>query len=157
MPSNVIAKIKWALKRRETLFLLAAVAVVLVFFVTTRDAGGRDKIVRIGDKTYTLEVAITDGEHEKGLSGRPRLADNRGMLFVFQQEKQECFWMKDMRFNLDIIWLDAKHRVVHTEHDVSPKSYPRTYCPSKPAAYVIELSAGEAVKADIKRSQIIQF
>ncbi len=79
------------------------------------------------------------------------------MLFVFEGVAVQCFWMKDMHFSIDIIWLDAEKRVVHIEKDVSPETYPRTFCPSKPAKYVIELSAGEASRSSIRPGQKLSF
>ena len=106
---------------------------------------------------YRLGASQTMAEREKGLGGRVSLPKDEGMLFVFEGVAVQCFWMKDMHFSIDIIWLDAEKRVVHIEKDVSPETYPRTFCPSKPAKYVIELNAGEASRASIHPGQKLSF
>jgi hypothetical protein len=79
------------------------------------------------------------------------------MLFISKVPAKECFWMKDMRFSLDILWLDASHRVVHIEQGVSPGTYPRTFCTKVPAMYVIELPAGSVAEDNIQQGQILNF
>lgn len=108
-------------------------------------------------KKYLLEIVTTDTERSKGLGDREAMPANQGMLFVFEGVAVQCFWMKDMHFSIDIIWLDAEKRVVHIEKGVSPETYPRTFCPSKPAKYVIELNAGEASRASIRPGQKLSF
>lgn len=85
------------------------------------------------------------------------MAQDQGMLFVFNAPDTVCFWMKDMRFSLDIIWLDAQKEVVHIEKNVSPETFPKTYCPDKPAQYVIELNAGEAARNHLVAGHRLSF
>ena len=75
--------------------------------------------VRIGGKaTYSVDMAVTDAERQQGLSGREFMAQDAGMLFVFEGEQPRQFWMKDMRFPLDIIWIDGQCRLVGVSADV---------------------------------------
>ena len=96
----------------------------------------------VDGRTYAFEVRRTPEERAQGLSGRSGLADNEGMLFIFDYDARHGFWMKDMLFALDIIWLDADMNVVHAETDVSPDTYPRSFVPTVPARYVLEINAG---------------
>lgn len=96
--------------------------------------------VAIRDKRYGLEVADSDSEREKGLGGRESLCAECGMLFVFEQPGQYAFWMKDMRFPLDIIWLSGD-RVVFAAHDVEP-DFSGVIEPGVFADQVIEINAG---------------
>lgn len=157
MPSNVTAKIKSALKRRETVILLLTAAVFTVAVFGFQYTAGRNRQMTVGGHTYTLETVTTDAEQDKGLSGRRSLAKDKGMLFVFKAEDKHCFWMKDMRFPLDIIWLDSEHRVVHVEQNVSPDTYPNAICPSENSVYVIELNAGQTAEAGIIKGQVVTF
>lgn len=157
MPSNVIAKTKSALKRREIITLLLAAVVFATAVFGLKYNATRTRTLEVGGHSYSLEVAITKEEHEKGLSNRKSLAEDRGMLFLFQKEDKECFWMKDMEFPLDIIWLDGTKRVVHLERNVSPDTYPQAICPSEKATYVIELNSGQASEAGILPGQILNF
>lgn len=114
--------------------------------------------LRVGGHTITLEVARTLQEQEQGLGGRMALPANRGMLFVFSGKPgMRCIWMKDMHFPLDILWLDSGRRVIHIEQNVSPATYPATYCPPQPTAYVIELNARAAAGSGIQTGQVLDF
>lgn len=106
----------------------------------------------------TVEVVESPEDRTKGLSGRQNLADNRGMLFVFEESSQEhCIWMKDMQFSIDIVWLNEKKEVVYLRDNVSPETYPEAFCPDSPAKYVLELPAGKAEKLEIVRNATLRF
>lgn len=98
----------------------------------------------VGRQVIRLDVVRSEAAREKGLGGRIGLADNQGMLFVFDDTNEHCFWMKDMRFSIDMIWLNARGRVEHIEKNVSPDTYPETFCPNKPSKYMLEVVAGMA-------------
>jgi uncharacterized membrane protein (UPF0127 family) len=93
-----------------------------------------------------LERADTPGSRARGLSGRVSMDKTSGMLFVFDHPQQVCIWMKDMKFPLDLLWLDTDHRIVKTKANVSPETYPETFCVDN-VQYVIELKAGVASQA----------
>jgi len=101
------------------------------------------KEVMLGNTRYTLQIADTDFLRERGLSYRRSLAPQTGMLFIFDTPRISKFWMKDMNFPLDIVWLDADKKVIHIEHSLSPSTYPNSFGPETPTQYVIELNAGE--------------
>jgi uncharacterized membrane protein (UPF0127 family) len=105
---------------------------------------------------YTLEVADSNAERVKGLSGREGLMQNSGMLFVFPNTTEQCFWMKDMKFSIDIIWLNDKKEIVKLEENVSPNTYPQNFC-APDTKYVIELNSGEARKQNFAIGQQLQF
>lgn len=113
--------------------------------------------VILGNTRYTLEVADTDFLRERGLSYRTSLAPQTGMLFIFDTPRISKFWMKDMNFPIDIIWLDADKKVVHIEHSVSPSTYPQSFGPETPTQYVIEIPAGEAQNIGLSKGDIAGF
>jgi hypothetical protein len=76
-------------------------------------------LVIAGRVTVTVEMARTVHEKMRGLSGRAELKSGRGMLFVYERPQPIGIWMKDMRFPLDIIWIQ-EGRVAHIERDVPP-------------------------------------
>ena len=100
--------------------------------------------VVIGGATVLAELAVTDQEKEEGLSGRAGLAPNTGMLFVFTPPKLIGFWMKDMRFPIDIIFIDGADTISAVYPALSPDTYPQSVRPPSPARYVLEVSAGFA-------------
>jgi len=98
--------------------------------------------LRIGEKEITAEIARTRAEKERGLSGRDGLAEDRGMIFLYNEEGYYDIWMKDMRFSIDIIWLDSEWKVVDIKRNALPESYPDIFTPIKPAKYILEVNAG---------------
>lgn len=104
----------------------------------------------LAGRCVTFETASTLAAQAQGLSDRPSMPIDRGMLFVFKEPSPLCFWMKDMHFNLDIVWLDASNRVVMIRKSLSPDSYPEQYCSDVPATNVIEVNAGVVDASGIK-------
>ncbi len=120
-------------------------------FVTYQSSDAR--VVRIGHKKFLLEVADENSERARGLSGRDLLSENQGMLFIFKVPGTYCFWMKDTRIPLDMVWLNDQKQIVHIEQNVRPESYPTSFCPEQSALYVIELSAGNANTLKLQTGQ----
>lgn len=108
------------------------------------------KIGRIGSGYFEFEIADTPQERRQGLSGKSSLGDTKAMLFVFDKPGKECIWMKDMRFNLDILWFDAQKKLIYEKRNVAPSTYPEQFCPDKEATYVVEMTANVADKNHIK-------
>ena len=127
--------------------ILAAVLVVGVLFVQTYH---QTVTVRLGDGIFRARVVSTDAQREKGLSGVTQLDEQAAMLFVYPKDQTNKIWMKDMKIAIDVVWLDAKKRVVHMESSLQPKSYPKTYGPSRATRYVIELPEGSIQRKAIK-------
>jgi hypothetical protein len=106
--------------------------------------------VHIGASTVEVEIASTQAQFKKGLSGRGSLAAGHGMLFVFDKEGNWGMWMKGMQFPLDIIWANASGTIVTIEHSVSPDTYPTIFYPAQPTAlYVLEVPAGFAAEQGV--------
>ena len=109
---------------------------------------------QIGNKTYKLEVAETIEQKSQGLSGRKRLAQNKGMLFVFPKIKHHAFWMKEMYFPLDFIWLQD-NTVVDLTENVMLKNDP--FSGRRKHTKVIELNAGQIKESQIKIGDTVYF
>ena len=127
------------------------------------DSPGRAAVRIGGDVTYAVDMAVTPGERQQGLSGRETMAQDTGMLFVFEEEEPLQFWMKDMRFPLDIIWIDGQCRLIDVAADVPTPppnaenaDIPRVQSPS-PAQYVLELNAGEWARAGLSPGDRVEF
>jgi uncharacterized membrane protein (UPF0127 family) len=81
----------------------------------------------------------------KGLAIKNQLKENEAMLFVFEDSAQHSFWMKDMKFPIDIIWLDSDGKVVHIEQNLQPcisVFICPNYTPNTDSQYVLETVAG---------------
>lgn len=96
--------------------------------------------VMIGATPYSLEIADTDEERAKGLGTRESLCETCGMLFLFDTPGRYAFWMKDMRFPIDIIWL-LDDRVVFIERAVPPDAL-TVFNPDVLANRVLEIGSG---------------
>jgi uncharacterized protein len=102
-------------------------------------------------------VADTEALRELGLGQRATLPEDSGMLFVFDHADTYGFWMKDMEFPLDIIWLDQDFRVIHIERDLSPETYPKIFTPTAKASFVLEVNAGIAEKNNYTEGKTLDF
>ncbi len=106
-----------------------------------------------------VEVADTLKKRSLGLGKRPSLKKGWGMLFVFEERKPHRFWMKDMQFPLDIIWLD-NHRIVHINQNAKPATSdnePDVMTSPVPVNFVLEIAAGRAAKLRLKKGQQMKF
>lgn len=101
-------------------------------------------ILKVGDQSLILEIADTEEKRVQGLSDRDSLGENHGMLFVFDEPGSYGFWMKDMRFPIDIVFLDVNLRVINVYQGVKPETFPTPFYPVAPAKYVLEINSGEA-------------
>jgi len=112
--------------------------------------------IRLGSTNLTVELATTPKYWERGLSGRTTLADNEGMLFLFPSSHIPTFWMKDMNFPIDIIWLkDNQILSVESNVPVSENVPLPTYSPPEPVDMVLEVPAGYAAKHELKPGTIL--
>jgi uncharacterized membrane protein (UPF0127 family) len=118
----------------------------------------KNNYVIINNYTVNVELALTNEERQKGLMGRENLNDDEGMLFVFEEEKEHDFWMKNMIISLDMIWIDSDGKVVHIEKQVPPcEENCIIYSSSIPAKYVLELNSGSAKRLSIENGIEIQL
>lgn len=117
----------------------------------------KTSVLKINNVVLNIEVADTDAERVKGLSGRDALAENSGLLFVFEREAYYSIWMKEMNFPIDIAWLDKNKKIIHLESNVSPDTYPKTFVSKYPALYVLEVNAGFFSKNNIKVGDQAEF
>lgn len=108
--------------------------------------------VKINDTKIPVEIVKTPAEVQKGLSGRPYLDQDKGMLFIFSKTDYYRFWMPDMHFPIDIIWINNSI-IVDISHNVSNKfdpAKPKFYSPTKKVNYVLEVNAGFSKENNIK-------
>lgn len=116
--------------------------------------------ITVDDLNLQADVALTTDEQTKGLSIKDTLPSNEGMLFPYEAPRILSFWMKDMKFPIDILWLDADKKVVHIEENLQPCS-PLLPCPSYApdvqAQYVLETVAGFSTANGITEGTPVEF
>ena len=113
--------------------------------------------VKIGGVKVLVDVAITKEEHNMGLSFRTSLSENQGMLFVFEYPDTYGFWMKDMNFPIDMIWISEDKKIVSIRENALPESYPESYSPKDKSKYVLEVAAGFSDKNNLKEGDQVTF
>ena len=120
-------------------------------------------VVTVGSAALTVELALTPAQRVQGLSGRPELARGTGMLFVYTQEGRHSFWMIDMNFPLDLVWISAQCTVIEITSNVPPPAPGQTsaelprYVPETPVQYVLEVNAGDMESAGIQVGDPVAF
>lgn len=103
--------------------------------------------VTIREHTICVEIRDTDAERQRGLSGRDPLREKHGMLFLFPLPGKYTFWMKEMKFALDFLWI-RDSRVVDITQNVpppeagTPLNQLKVYGPAQEVDQVLELNAG---------------
>ena len=104
------------------------------------------------------EIAKSDTARAAGLSNRNTLGENTGMVFVFEKPGEYAFWMKDMLFGIDIIWIN-NDKVVDISKNVLPEKGPEytRYKAKAPIDTVIEVEAGYCEKNGIKIGQAVTY
>ena len=100
-------------------------------------------------KVLQAELMVKDEDRQMGLMFRPSLPMDHGLLFIFEAPDFHGIWMKNCKFPIDILWLDADHKVVHLAEKVPPCTAKvdancEVYSPLARASYVVELNAGQA-------------
>lgn len=117
---------------------------------------------KVGNKTYKLILAKTDSEKVKGLSERDSLPKDQGMLFIFKDKAEYGFWMKNMKFPIDILYISDNKIVEIVENapapdkNTSPSNLP-VYKPAEAVNYVLELNANEVKENKVKKGESVEF
>ena len=140
-------------------FLTLIIVVTIVKFITTGDLNfGKGSTVIIGNTEIKVELADTQSARIKGLSGREALGNNEGMLFVFPEKSVQKFWMKEMKFPIDIIWIDGE-RIAGIVYGAEPETGDQLtiYSSPEPVDKVLEVNAGTASAKGIRVGDVISL
>lgn len=147
-------------------FFIVSVFVLVFFLINTSEPNRSPKKiledsdikhVNIAGNILKIDLAITEESRTRGLSGRPQLNADEAMLFVFDRADKYSFWMKDMNFPLDIIWIGEDLKVVYIKKNALPESYPESYYPPVEAKYVLEVVAGFSEKNNLREGDSVEF
>ncbi|HNW71594.1 MAG TPA: DUF192 domain-containing protein [Candidatus Paceibacterota bacterium] len=149
----------------KTFFLFIFLFVILIFgFVFLNKYNSLQKIevknikhVQVAGKIIKVNLALNDKDQEIGLSGKKYLKENEGMLFIFSDVSRRYFWMKEMNFPIDIIWLNEKLEVIYIKKNVYPESYPDSFGPDENSKYVLEVNAGFSEKNNLREGNFVKF
>lgn len=153
----------------KPLCLGTSIFVTLIFFLNFGYPGFSDatpfdnktsSLVKIDDMNITALLALTPEEQSSGLAIKETMKENEGMLFVFDTPKKYSFWMKDMKFPIDIIWLNSNKKIVHIEDRLEPCLFLLpcpSYTPNTDSLYVLEVVSNFTNKHDIRIGEQVFF
>ena len=126
------------------------ILLLLIFFFKPKTTE-----IKIAGKTFSAEVADNPLTRSRGLMYRTVPSP---MLFVFPSPTTDGFWMKNVKFPLDIIWIDSDKKIIGTDRMEPCASEPcKTYSPPAPMKYALEMPAGFAEKNKIKVGGVIEI
>lgn len=143
------------MKKFITIAGISLLFLVIAFFLYGILSGPRiftdyeRRSVKIGKEKYRLYVSDTEPKRMRGLSEVASMPNNQGMLFIFEEPDTYGFWMKDMKFPLDMIFL-RESKVVDLKENVLETSFPQIYYPITAVDAVIELRTGQIKKTGIR-------
>jgi len=128
----------------EILRLCLRMTVVFILFSSTCHADIVTPQVCHLNNCVSVEVVSKDADMERGLMYRKSLDADKGMLFVFSFDDKQSFWMKNMHFSLDILWISADQHIVYIGKNIPACAADPcpVYTPDKNARYVLELISG---------------
>ena len=106
--------------------------------------------VEINGAILMAEVVSHRTSRARGLSGREMLGEREAMLFIFDEPDYYGIWMKDMKFPIDIIWLDDELKIIGLEKNINPNTFPEKFSPPSPAKFVLEVNGGWSDENKIK-------
>lgn len=140
-------------------FLTFMFAFIYSLFVGPRNT--KDVIyetLRVGVHEYRVMVARDLISQARGLSGQPGLPEKTGMLFVFPEAATRAFWMSEMLFAIDIIWIRDGRIVGFVEDAPAPQGgRPATFYSNEPADMVLELEAGSVHRDGLKVGDAVKL
>lgn len=129
-------------KRGRLIFGLVLVALGSWIIATALTAGPKSPQATINQVALNLEIADEPSEITVGLGGRDHLPDDAGMLFIMPEPIVPSFWMKDMKFPIDFIWIDEQQTIVAITPSIGVDSFPIVFSPPSAVKYVLEVNAG---------------
>jgi len=147
------------MKHEGVAIIIVALVLIASFIMISNKPSETAKVAFLGKTNITTEIAYTDEEKGKGLMYRDGLPEGSGMLFIFDREGPYTFWMKNMKFPIDIAWVSQHCTVVFLTKGAMPcvNEPCSTYQPDEPIKYAIEVPDGFIEKHGISVGDEIAF
>ena len=136
---------------------LLGLVVVILYLIIGRPRGPVIKTMKIGQASVAVEIADTLPAMQRGLSGRPSLAPDSGMLFIYNDKDIRHFWMPNMHFALDVLWI-ADGVVIGLQENIPYQSTNGSisrFQSNAPVDMVLEVNAGWIARQGIKIGDVV--
>lgn len=150
----------------KLLFIFFLFLALIAFTVLVKDRSGEPEVIplyekqtrtiTVADKKIEVEIAQSPEQRQQGLGNRTSLPKDQGMLFLFPRKDYYRFWMKDMRFSLDFLWID-QNVIVDLTQNISEIDQKKNYQPKFPVDKVLELNAGFIKENQVKIGDQVNF
>ena len=132
------------MRKKYSIIIVIIILATIVFFIAKSNANSQQACIE-NKACFDIEIVDSDEELVLGLSNRNQIPESQGMLFVLSEESAPRFWMKSMRFPIDIIWINSEMRVSGIVRDFQPCE-PDGVCPvvypDEEISYVFEINSG---------------
>lgn len=140
-------------------FILLVIIIDIIFFFIIFSSEESDGEVCFDKGCFNVEIADEANERVNGLMGRENLDKDDGMLFIFDKEEVQGFWMKNTLISLDIIWIGSNNEVVYIKKGTIPcvEEDCEIYFSNESALYVLEINAGMVEKFEIKEGDKVEI
>jgi len=139
------------------LLVLLAAGTAVYFMAPKKIRQPSQEKISVGGHIFETEIADTDLKRAQGLSGRMSLCPDCAMLFVFPEASIRTFWMKDMKFNLDIIWLN-EGQIVQIDKNVSREKGEREMISSRvPVDQVLQINSSRAKALGLEINDRLEY
>jgi len=140
------------------IIILALIFFVLFMILIFKKTPEKQTKIKIGSTEIKAEIADTNLKRIKGLMFRKALPENEGMLFVFEKEDYHTFWMMNMSFPIDIVWINKDKEIIDIVKNAQPCRISCTsFRPKNIALYVLEVNANFTDKRNIQIGSKVEF
>ena len=135
--------------------MLVALVMIVVSTPSLAEEGAKLPMIELtaGIHVIRAEVAASEAHRQQGLMHRDKLAQNNGMLFVFDGPAKVCMWMKNTRIPLSVAFIDSDGKIANIE-DMKPQSL-ESHCGKKLVRYALEMNRGWFREKNIKPGNMI--
>ncbi|MEM2918718.1 MAG: DUF192 domain-containing protein [Candidatus Altiarchaeota archaeon] len=148
------------MQKRFILAIFIFFLILALFLLPKKENSNNERVQICFDNTCIYaEVAMTDEKKRVGLMYRENLDSESGMLFPYKNEVIPAFWMKNMNFPIDIIWIDKHKRIFYIHQNVQPcrAEICEVYTPEKPIMYVLEVNANFSYENNLTIGKEVKF
>ena len=148
---------------KKLLIIIGVLFILSTGFIIYQNNSNNFKPAQIcieGKTCYSIKIADSDEEKTTGLSGVEFLNESDGMLFVFDEETIPGFWTLDMKFSIDVVWINKEKVVIGIERSLIPcngtKSFDcEIFYPKVPIKYVLEVNSNSTIRHNITYGDLV--